>query len=118
MFIQFLQNILKNLPSCHLSHEKQPAKIISIKSKPRKWIAYAAAACIAALMFGGGYYYMQGNTLIITTQQRKDRLLISKVQQAISQLSDDEIDNYLNNDNTDVYTPQNDAQDINIKSLS
>ncbi len=99
--------------------EVQPAKVISIKSKPRKWIAYAAAACIAALMFGGGYYYMQGNISNNNNNisPAQNQIADVKVKRAISQLSDAEIDNYLNNDSSEVYTPQNDVEDINIKSL-
>jgi hypothetical protein len=97
--------------------ETQPAKIVSIKSKPRRWIAYAAAACIAALMFGGGYYYMQDkNFNDNNTSAGQNQVAEVKVQQAISQLSDAEIDSYLKNDD-DVYIPQNDTQDINIKFL-
>ena len=84
-------------------------KLFHIKSKPRRWIAYAAAACIAALMFGGGYYYMQGNTSNNNNSTAQKQVADIKVQKAISQLSDTEIDNYLNNDNSDVYTPQNDS---------
>jgi hypothetical protein len=98
--------------------EVQPAKVISIKRKPHRWIAYAAAACIAAFMFGGGYYYMQGNisnnNSVSTAQSQISDL---KVQQGLAQLSDAEIDNYLNNDNSEVYTPQNNSEDINIKTL-
>ena len=100
-------------------HEIQPAKVISIKRKPRRWIAYAAAACIAALMFGGGYYYMQDNNNLNENNNptAQNQVADVKVQQGISQLSDAEIDNYLNNDNSEVYTPQNDSEDINIKTL-
>ncbi len=99
------------------TQEIQPAKIFSLKSKPRKWIAYAAAACIAALMLGGGYYYMQDNNVNDKNSSvTQGHVTEVKVQQAISQLSDVEIDNYLQNDD-DVYTPQNDTQDINIKFL-
>lgn len=99
--------------------EMQPAKVISIKSKPRRWIAYVAAACIAALMFGGGYYYMQDNTINNNNSGStvQNQLADVKMQQAISRLSDAEIESYLNNNNYDVYTPQSDTQDINIKSL-
>jgi len=98
--------------------EVQPAKIISIKRKPHRWIAYAAAACIAALMFGGGYYYMQDNiSNNSSTSTAQNPIADVKVKQAIAQLSDAEIDNYLNNDSSEVYTPQNDVEDINIKSL-
>lgn len=96
---------------------EQPVKVISIGTKARRWIAYAAAACIAAFMFGGGYYYMQGkapaNTSAIHTE-----IAGVNIEQAISQLSDSDIDDYLNNDNSDVYTNQNfDNQDLNIKTL-
>lgn len=100
------------------AQETQPAKIVSIKSKPRRWIAYAAAACIAALMFGGGYYYMQdedynGNN----NPTAQNQIANIKIEQAISQLSDAEIESYLNSDNSEVYTPQNDTQNIDVNSL-
>lgn len=98
--------------------EMQPAKIFSIKRKPYRWIRYAVAACIAALMFGGGYYYMRGGNFNDNNKSTaQSKVTDVKVQQGIAQLSDAEIDDYLNNDNSEVYTPQNDSQDINIKSL-
>jgi hypothetical protein len=97
--------------------EIKSAKIVSIKSRPRRWIAYAAAACIAALMFGSGYYYMRGNNFNNNNSTAQSPVADTKVKQAISQLSDTEIDDYLNTDNSEVYTPQNDSQDINIKSI-
>ncbi|HEY2726703.1 MAG TPA: hypothetical protein VGI61_05990, partial [Parafilimonas sp.] len=108
---------LESFTVAPFKRETQPAKIISIKRKPRRWIAYAAAACIAALLFGGGYYYMQGNTFNNNNSTAQSSVADPKVQQGIAQLSDAEIDNYLNNDNTDVSTPQGEPEDINIKSL-
>lgn len=99
--------------------EVQPAKVISFSNKARKWFTYAVAACIAALMFGGGYFYLNGNKTLtgktaIDVSQYKD----IKVDQAISQLSDDEINSYLKEDNSDISIPsQDDSQDVNIKAL-
>lgn len=96
----------------------QPAKVISMGSKARKWFAYAAAACIAALMFGGGYYYWNESKTPNNHPSAVTRQYANiNVEQAISKLSDDEIDNYLKNDNTDISIPQNDTQDVNIKTL-
>ncbi len=92
----------------------QPAEIISIGTKTRRWISYAAAACVVALMFGGGYYYMQQTKSPANIQNKYADV---KVDQAISQLSDVEISNYLNNDDSDIYIPQNDTQDVDIKAL-
>lgn len=96
--------------------DKQPAKVISIGTKTRKWFSYAAAACIAALMFGG-YYYMQNNSTENNTASH-NQIAGANIEQALLQLSDSEIDNYLQHDNTDVYTNLNsDNQDININTL-
>lgn len=99
--------------------EVRPAKVISFSNKARKWFTYAAVACIAALMLGGGYFYLNGNKTstgktAIDISQYKD----IKVDQAISQLSDDEINSYLKEDNSDISIPsQDDSQDVNIKTL-
>ena len=97
---------------------KQPAKVISIGTKTRKWFAYAAAACVAALMFGGGYYYMQSKSNTNNTSAANTQIAAVNVEQAVLQLSDSEIDSYLKEDNSDIYTNQNsDNQDINVKIL-
>ncbi len=97
---------------------KQPAKVISIGSKTRQWFTYAVAACIAAVMFGGGYYYMQTKSDANNTSTASTKIAAVNVEQAVLQLSDFEIDSYLKDDNSDIYTNQNsDNQDINIKTL-
>lgn len=97
--------------------EEQPAKVISIGSKTRRWLNYAAAACIAALMFGGGYYYLNENKNTQNSSSNGAIYANINVEQAISQLSDSAINSYLQNDNTDISTPQNDYREINIQSL-
>jgi len=97
--------------------EKAPAKVISIGRKTRRWLNYAAAACIAALMFGGGYYYLNENKTPHSNSSNGNIYANINVEQAISQLSDSVINNYLQNDNTDISVPQNDNQDIDVKSL-
>jgi hypothetical protein len=97
--------------------EEQPAKVISIRRKTRRWFNYAAAACIAALMFGGGYYYLNENKNPQSSSSNGAIYANINVEQAISQLSDSAINSYLQNDNTDISTPQNDYREINIQSL-
>jgi hypothetical protein len=97
--------------------EEAPAKVISIGRKTRNWFNYAAAACIAALMFGGGYYYLNENKNLQNNSSNGAIYANINVEQAISQLSDSAINSYLQSDNTDISTPQNDYQEINIQSL-
>lgn len=111
---EYFENLVPQTES-----QKQPVKVVSIGKKTRRWIAYTAAACIAALMFGGGYYYFNENRAStggkpsVNVNQYAD----IKVDQAISQLPDDAIDSYLKDDNSDIYIPQDDSQDVNIKML-
>lgn len=95
-----------------------PAKVISLGSRARKWVSYAAAACVAGLMFIGGYSYLQ-NKKATHINHSKNQFANVDVNQAISQLSDTEINNYLNNDNSDIYNngnsgPDNENFDIKI----
>jgi len=96
------------------------AKVISIGSRARKWVNYAAAACIAAVLFGGGYVYFSGKIPAIKTSQTFPSLAKMDVQKEISSLSDDEINNYLkDNNNTAVYTNTNDSdqQGLDVETL-
>lgn len=97
------------------------AKVISIGNRARKWVNYAAAACIATVLFGGGYLYFSGNKPP-ATQGSSSIPPIAKmdVQKEISSLSDDDINNYLkDNNNTAVYTNTNDAdpQNLDVETL-
>jgi hypothetical protein len=98
-------------------NSKPQAKVISFGSKARKWINYAAAACIATILFGGGYLYLEKNKI-----QSAAPLGETNVQQQISQLSDDEIANYLEEtNNTGIYTNNGDEdyqpQNLNIQTM-
>jgi hypothetical protein len=100
-----------------VAHSKPQAKVISFGSRARRWINYAAAACIAAVLFGGGYFYLDKNKI-----QPASPISEAEVQQQISQLSDDEIANYLEeNNNTGIYTSNGDddnqPQNLNIQTM-
>jgi len=93
------------------------AKIISLGARTRKWINYAAVACIAAVLFGGAYFYFENHkNYPITSFKDTD------VQTQISLLSDDEIANYLQeNNNIGIYTnmgeDDNQPQNLNIQNM-
>ncbi|MEP6682942.1 MAG: hypothetical protein ABJA35_06775 [Parafilimonas sp.] len=88
-------------PLASKRNTKQEAKIISIGGKARKWLSYAAAACIAAATFTGGYLYFNSKS----ARNNISALANVDVQKQLSVLSDDEIDNYLkDNNNIAVYT--------------
>ena len=108
----------KSDPLAAVSSLQPPAKIISIGSKTRTWLNYAVAACIAAVLFGGGYIYLfnKPKNDVISSLPKMD------VQKAISVLSDDEIANYLkDNNNIAVYTnavnDNEQIQNIDIENL-
>lgn len=96
-------------------------KVVSFKSKTRKWFNYAAAASIAAVLFGGGYLYFSGKSTNSSQQSSVSKLANTDVQKEISTLSDDEINSYLtNNNSTAVYTSSTDAEQqpkIDVQSL-
>ena len=95
-----------------------PARVISIGSKARKWVSYAAAACVAALLLGGAYLYFS-NPQILNAPLQKPTARID-VQKSLSELSDTEIANYLTEDNsTAIYTSQgsDDQKDLDINTL-
>ncbi|MEO8712893.1 MAG: hypothetical protein ABI405_12250 [Parafilimonas sp.] len=84
-----------------ISDKQPPAQIISLGRKSHTWLNFAVAACIAAVLFGGGYLYFFNNPKNDTVSS----LAKMDVQKAISVLSDDEIANYLkDNNNIAVYT--------------
>ncbi len=86
----------------NVGDSKPVAKIISLGNRTRTWLKYAVAACVTAILFGGGYLYFSNG--------KQDNVAISSlstmdVQKEISGLSDDEITNYLkDNNNMAVYT--------------
>jgi hypothetical protein len=92
------------------------AKIISLGARTRKWINYAAAACIAAILFGGSYFYSENRKNYPVTS-----FTDTDVQKQISLLSDDEITNYLENNNIGIYTnireDDNQPQNLNIQNM-
>lgn len=90
-----------------VEEEIKPARVVSLGSRSRKWINYAAAACISAVLFGGGYVYFskdKGSNVSVSDSSIAASSEIN-VQQAISDLSDSEIDAYLTeNSNMGVFT--------------
>lgn len=103
------ENYFPQLDPLNKVEEKaKPAKVISLGSRTRKWINYAAAACISAVLFGGGYVYFSGDKGKSITNVTDSSIAASSkinVQQAISGLSDSEIENYLSeNSNMAVFT--------------
>jgi hypothetical protein len=89
-------------PLAATGNVKQETKIISIGGRRRKWLNYAAAACIAAFAFTGGYFYFFSSKSVNSPTSSISQM---NVQKEISVLSDDEISNYLkDNNNIAVYT--------------
>ena len=103
-------------PLAAVNPSKPQAKIISLGSRTFKWISYAAAACIATILFGGGYFYLENHKNYPTLPLTKD------VQKQISLLTDDEIANYLeDNNNIGIYTNSGEddyqPQNLNIQNM-
>ncbi|HEX5152021.1 MAG TPA: hypothetical protein VFW07_11275 [Parafilimonas sp.] len=106
----------QSLSSIDAANSNPQAKVISFGSRAPKWINYAAAACVAAVLFGGGYFYFEKNKNYPVSSIDEPN-----VQQQISMLSDEEIANYLEeNNNTGIYTNNGDAdqpQNLNIQMM-
>ena len=97
--------------------EKPAAKVVSIRRMTPKWFNYAAAACVAIALFGGAYLYFSSSE--VSNPSNEPATAIA-VQQGLSQLTDSEIANYLNQDNsTAIYTSQgsDEQKDLDIKTL-
>ena len=97
--------------------ENRPAKVISFGARTRGWLNYAAAACVAAILLGGAYIYFSkpGNEQI--ANQTKKGI---DIQKGLSELTDSEITDYLNHDNsTAVYTSQgsDEQRDLDVNVL-
>ncbi|SFQ44208.1 hypothetical protein [Parafilimonas terrae] len=110
-------------PLKYAGKNEPSAKIISIGSKPRRWINYAAAACIGAVLFGGGYFFISGNnTRPAQITQPVAAAAKADIQQQLADISDSEIESYLNENNSMAvftgvgadYQPQNQNTDIQI----
>jgi hypothetical protein len=99
---------------------KQETKIISLGSRRRKWLSYAAAACMAAFALTGGYLFFSNSKTANTPTSSVSQM---NVQKEISVLSDDEISNYLkDNNNIAVYTnigddDQQQQKDMDVQNL-
>ncbi len=111
------------VPLSHAGKNEPSAKIISIGSKSRRWINYAAAACIGAVLFGGGYFFISGdNTKPVQTTQPVAAAAKADIQQQLADISDSEIESYLNENSSMAvftgvgtdYQPQNQNTDIQI----
>ncbi len=85
-FQQFSVNITVQAP--------QQAKVVSIKSSRPKWVMYLAAACVTAVLGIGGYLFIQRNNV---TPPVTASVNPADVDKALSGLSDDDINNYLDN---------------------
>jgi hypothetical protein len=99
-------------PSVEKAEQEEAAKVISIGSRARKWISYAAAACIGAAIIGGGYLYFNKKPLQQQSAPNNYAATLPKmdIQKEISALSDDAITNYLNeNSSMAVYTNFNES---------
>lgn len=100
-----------------INNTKSPARVISI-GKARKWINYAVAASIAVIALTGGYFYFSKNPRASDNMASLSKM---DIQKEMSILSDDEITNYLkNNNNIAVYTNysgDDQQQGIDIQSL-
>ena len=111
-------------PLSKIVEEAKPAKVISLGSRTRKWINYAAAACISAILIGGGYVYFSKekiNDAGITDRSIAASASIN-VQDAISGLSDSEIENYLSENSsmavfTNVGMDEGQQQTIDLQHL-
>lgn len=111
-------------PLSEVEGEIKPAKVVSLGSRTRRWINYAAAACISAVLFGGGYIYFSKEKVSEAAISDSSIAALSKinVQEAISGLSDSEIENYLSeNGNMAVFTnvgmDEGQQQTIDIQHL-
>lgn len=111
------------IPLKQVGKKDPSAKIISIGSKSRRWINYAAAACISAVLFGGGYFFISGNnTKPVQTTQPVAATVKADIQQQLADISDSEIESYLNENSSMAvftgvgadYQPQNQNTDIQI----
>lgn len=97
-------------PLTQAAKNKPSAKVVSMGSKSRRWINYAAAACISAVLFGSGYFLMSGDKTkpAQNTQQSSQSIAIAEradMQQQLADLSDSEIESYLNeNSKVAVFT--------------
>ena len=115
------ENYFKQLEIPLKHNVSSETKVISLKSKTRKWFNYAAAASIAAVLFGGGYLYFSGESTNSSQQSSVPTLANADVQKEISTLSDDEINSYLKNNNSiAVYTSSNDTDQqpkMDVQSL-
>ena len=104
-----------------IQRNQYAGKVISLDSKTRKWLNYAAAACIIMILFGGGYFFISGSknkseNAPVTASSKMD------IQKELEGLSDSEIETYLKeNGNMAVFTnvgmDDEQHQNIDIQTL-
>lgn len=86
-------------PLAQKSNAQNTAKIVSMGNQTKRWMYYAAAASIIAIMFFGGYSYFSGKSVNISSTASIAALKNVNIEQSIAGLSEDDINDYLNNQN-------------------
>jgi hypothetical protein len=92
---------------------RPPAKIFSIDAV-RKWKNFAVAASIAIICLLSGFFYFSNKS-----QNSFSGLSDSDIQKRVSVLSDEEISNYLKNNNVFIYTTNtyDSQQFMNVQNM-
>ena len=100
---------------------KIETKIIPLKRKVSKWVSYVAAASIAIIICGSGIIYFLDNHKNYSAENTQAFTEDTNVQSKLSELSDDEITNYLEvNTNMGVYNnygSEEQSQNLDIQSM-
>ena len=78
------------------------AKVVSMRKQAKRWMYYAAAASIIAIMFFGGYAYFSEKQANKPDIASIEALRNVNIEQSIAGLSEDDINDYLNNQNAVV----------------
>ncbi len=91
-----------HIPVSESKNEKQTGKVISLQSRIRKAVSYAAAASVAAIMLFAGYqfFYSKNNkntnhNIAVINKAYYDSLKNINVEKELASLSDEEINAYL-----------------------
>lgn len=85
-FEQFTVNVNTEAPVVEITQ----AKVITMHGSRSKWVTYLAAACVTVLLGIGAF--------VVTQRQGNPAATAVNIDQQLASLSDDDINNYLDND--------------------
>lgn len=92
---------------------KPSASVFSFSRRTKRVLQYAVAACTAAVLMFGAYMYSNQDSTVISYREAKTMDLTEE----LSELKEEDINNYLNETPLVGYAVNNGGEDINVEEI-